>query len=1154
MASRKEYQLAIKIAGEIEKSLPQSARLAKSELRAISKEAVKSTQGMNGAFSRSSMSVTDSLTSINKVGDKVFKAVGKAAKVAGAALGVGLGGAVKVGSEFEKQMSTVGAISGATGEDLDRLSEKALKMGSTTSFTAAEAGQAMEYMAMAGWKTEDMLSGISGMMDLAAASGEDLATTSDIVTDALTAFGMKAEDAGHFSDVLAKASSNANTNVGMMGETFKYVGATAGAMGYDIEDVATSIGLMANSGIKASQGGTALRKIMTETAGGVTLTGKAFAKAGETTGKFSIATSDANGKMKPWSETVNKLREAFSKMTDEEKTANAEAIAGKTGMSGLLAIVNASEKDYRKLTDEIENATGASKEMANTRLDNLSGDVTLFKSALEGAGITVYKELQEPLRNVVQWGTEVIGDFAEGFEEAFPAIREAVMDVGEAFEVLATPFLAVGGWLLDNPTVIAGALGAIGAALITYKVAAGIIGVVNAISSFASLNPAILAIGAAAAAIGGIAAATAVAAREAKEASLDEAFGNIALSMDDLDEAARNIIGRGDLRKVDDLLNAISDSDAIAKGLEETKSKIEKIRWKIKTGIEISKGDKEEYVQNVKQYMKDCQDLVEQKGYEVEISTKLLFGNEKRGLLKGNDRFYAGLDEQLSSLSDKLNSRLKKAMDKGLDIDTDASVQKILNQIQEITERVNQAEADAEWDMLGTEWSGKDLTASSYEALQEQLNETLDKEFEGIDEAAKSELTTINARTIKGVKTEADLTEKQKKQGYISEEKAESLKGEVTSRATEKKDAASERSAKFQYNTLMETYGEKLASGEMSQADRDALNELTANMMENSAVKSSSYGSNIETLNWMSEYDNSFWSSFDPTNQGGNLIRTIDALLRFKDTEQTNVAEAFAGNPDNVKGIGEMWDSAMTVASGEEYFGIATARAQEMAQEYLSTIKEAQAVKPPVTVASQDIQAIASEEMETQGNEGGNAFIEGMTSTIDSDNTVSEAAKKTMNLVQQGGLYGKQTGDEFIRQLQNSVDGQTVTVHADIKANTPSIPTYGGISKGTVKVKEHALGGIFSSPHIGMVGEAGTEAVIPIQRNTRSYDLFAKTGQMLGFGNAESQNYSSFAPVVNLTVNAGSGTDGEKVAKVSAKEIEKVLRKLEKDRMRASFA
>lgn len=315
--------------------------------------------------------------------EKFMKSAGKQITDIGKTLTVGITTpllglgtiSVKTAADFQESMSKVSAISGATGDDLARLTDMAKHMGATTKFSASESAEAFQYMAMAGWKTEDMLSGISGIMNLAAASGEDLALVSDIVTDALTAFGLSASDSARFADVLAAASSNANTNVAMMGETFKYVAPVAGSLGYSAEDTAVAIGLMGNAGIKASQAGTSLRQILLGLQGGVEL-------ATKSTDSWVIEVENADGSMRNLNDVVVDLREAFADMTDAQKASNAEAIAGKVGMSGLLAIVNASEGDFNKLTEAINNSNGVAKNMAETMQDNLNGKLTQLKSAL----------------------------------------------------------------------------------------------------------------------------------------------------------------------------------------------------------------------------------------------------------------------------------------------------------------------------------------------------------------------------------------------------------------------------------------------------------------------------------------------------------------------------------------------------------------------------------------------------------------------------------------------------------------------------------------------------------------------------------------------------------------------------------------------------
>lgn len=313
-------------------------------------------------------------------------------------------------AEFQSQMSTVQAISGASAEEMDALAEKARYMGATTAFTAAEAGQALEYMAMAGWKTGDMLGGLEGVMNLAAASGESLGTTSDIVTDALTAFGLAAADSARFADVLAAASSNSNTNVAMMGETFKYAAPVAGALGYSIEDVALAIGLMANAGIKGSQAGTALRGTLTN-----------LAKPSDDVlwymEELGISMTDSAGQTRSLSELLDVLRDRFSELTEAQQAEYAAGIAGKEAMSGLLAIVNASETDYRKLTEAIAASSGAAREMSEIRLDNLQGQMTLLSSAADGLKLAVGEQLTPVLTDLAQAGTEAFAWAAEFVSE-----------------------------------------------------------------------------------------------------------------------------------------------------------------------------------------------------------------------------------------------------------------------------------------------------------------------------------------------------------------------------------------------------------------------------------------------------------------------------------------------------------------------------------------------------------------------------------------------------------------------------------------------------------------------------------------------------------------------------------------------------------------
>jgi TP901 family phage tail tape measure protein len=441
------------------------------------------------------------------------------------------GAAIKAGMDFDAEMSKVGAIAGATGEDFDALRSKAQEMGATTKFSATESAEAMEYMAMAGWKTEDMLSGISGIMNLAAAAGESLGTTSDIVTDALTAFGLSAEDSAHFADILAAASSNANTNVAMMGETFKYVAPVAGAMNYSAEDMAVAIGLMANSGIKASQAGTSLRSILTNMAKPTDTVSAAMTRLG-------VSLDDGQGNMYSFRDVMEQLRTSFAgvnidvdgytnavgnldkelangkitqdeydasveelagtylKAADAQKASLAAAIAGKYGMSGLLAIVSATDEDFNKLTASIDTSSdamaeladgsivplnealasgqdivkqynGVAEQMADQMQNNLAGNVTIFKSAMEGLQIAISDRVTPALRDFVQMGTESVsglvtavqnGDWDGAiaiFEDFIRSLIESITNaLPTIIEVGGQLIGAIGQGILDNLDLI----------------------------------------------------------------------------------------------------------------------------------------------------------------------------------------------------------------------------------------------------------------------------------------------------------------------------------------------------------------------------------------------------------------------------------------------------------------------------------------------------------------------------------------------------------------------------------------------------------------------------------------------------------------------------------------------------------------------------
>ena len=372
-------------------------------------------------------------------GANAFEAVGDALAAAGIAaalkeIGEAYKECVELAAEFDATMSTVEALSGATKNEMAALSAEAKNLGATTKFTATESAEAMTYMGMAGWDAEQMLSGMDGVLKLAAASGEDLAQVSDIVTDNLTAFGMKASDTARFSDVLAAAATNSNTSVSIMGETFKKAAPVAGALGYSVEDVAVAVGLMANAGVKGSRAGTALSNTFTGLLNGVTLTGAAFGEM-----EFSVVNTD--GTMMSFGQTIDSLRAAFSQMSEAEKVANAQAIAGKQGYAGLLAILNATSGDYDKLTQSINNSRGAAEKMANVRMDNLRGQMTLLQSATDAVKTTIGEAYSGEFKSLAKMATDVM-TWINNFMTKHPVLLKSIIAITAEVGLLVGAYTA----------------------------------------------------------------------------------------------------------------------------------------------------------------------------------------------------------------------------------------------------------------------------------------------------------------------------------------------------------------------------------------------------------------------------------------------------------------------------------------------------------------------------------------------------------------------------------------------------------------------------------------------------------------------------------------------------------------------------------------
>ena len=627
----------------------------------------------------------------------------------------------EVGSSFESGMANVGAISGATAGDLERLTEKAQEMGAKTKFSATESADAFSYMAMAGWKTEDMLNGIEGIMGLAAASGADLATTSDIVTDALTAMGYSAEDAGKLADVMAAASSNANTNVEMMGATFKYAAPIIGALGYEMEDAAVAIGLMANAGIKGEMAGTALRSILTR----LSAPPKECAEAME---ELGLSLTDSEGNMKSMDEVMGDLRKAFDGLSETQQTSYAKHIAGQEAMSGLLAIVRAAPEDYNRLTKAVENSTGAASNMAKTMTDNVSGDITLLKSKVEGIMIKVFDKASKSIRKAI-----------DGISKALDKINwnKVAKNVGKVSEAFAD-FV---NFVVDNGDKVVSVLQAIAVAFLTYKAVSIIASVTTAFSGLftavqagtgimTALNTAIglTPVGLIATAAAGIAALVALQVKHEKamQAEMEAQYGLTESQQDAIDKAEAMAEAYNQLDQArNENEDAINAEYGYLKGLKDEYNSLIDENGRVKTGYE----DRANFI---------LHQLADAMGVEVDKIKETIDANGKLGdsidkiiekkqaeaILAANEEIYREAITNRADALDTLTAAQKAAEEAEQNYKkTNAESQEVINQYNDLLMHGMFDAADSYYNSHKKIFEANEIAKQSMEDAQAKVDE-----------------------------------------------------------------------------------------------------------------------------------------------------------------------------------------------------------------------------------------------------------------------------------------------------------------------------------------------------------------------------------------------------------------------------------------------
>lgn len=1083
MAGKKKYELEIMISGGTNASLSASIQRAKREISSLERQAGLSAKAVGDSFGGMSVKGIDAL---GKISDQVFGAIAKGSKVAAAGVAGLIGASTMVGMGFEQQMSTVQAISQASAADMEKLNALAKKMGETTQFTAEEAGQGLEYMAMAGWKTQDMLKGLPGIMNLAAASGEDLGRVSDIVTDAMTAFGMAADESDRFADVLAQASSSSNTNVAMMGETFKYVAPVAGSLGYTIEEVALAAGLMANTGIKAEQAGTAMRTMFTNLA-------KPTKQMQGYMDALSLSLVDEKGEMKSLSQLLNDLRTGFSNLTEAEKAEYAAGIAGKEGMSGLLAIVNTSEDDFKKLTEEINNSAGAAEAMSKMRMDNLKGDLTLLSSAAQGVGIKLYEGFSVDMREAAQYAVAWVSSFTDRLEEDIPTARRLMKNFGKWLEEFFGPVMDIGKWLAKNPQAIEGGIAGITSALLTFKAVKAAKNGVKLLSSLSGIVSAwpVAAAGLAIGAIVGITTAIQEAERKAAQQSLAEHFGDITLSLKDLEEAARNTLGEGLFQSIDELSEAGEKTSKIYDSMQSGIREINKAGWKLSLGIEV---DTQSYVSAVDQYVNDAQEYITSRGYELKLAVGIVMGDEGDGLLENSDAFYQSLYNQLEPLKQGLQETLQDITENGLTLDKDKIVRDYLDEISEVTAMISDAQSAAKLQMIQDDFSGISLTPETFQNYQDALNEYAKEAIESIDSSSEQILASLNAQRMLG---------EQGKDGGISQEEFEAQSEAVRQKRYARKAQVLNGVYQATRDTVMDTYGDDIAPA--LEAVNQSLDESLNGLKTKSLSTSESWSNAAQT------------AILDAASQNTMSKADKDAIGELLKGMEPNQEQMQLLIEQYKKAGGDLND-AMVQGVLESMDEVDVLGAVSGNEDSLWSLLGKKAADDPVMATA----ILASRKA----------------GAIYGDSCIEEIKRKRSD--------AEQEAENFLNAVRAKFEQGIAPVTVEVPVAFKTVEAYSrgeGIFAKTDSPKKRARGykngGIVNSRQFAEVAEEGPEAIIPIEHSGRALELWRETGRLLGAYEehnydrmyegltagtiAENNSSSSFAPVCNLTINVPGG-------------------------------
>lgn len=1069
MGKNKEYELAIKIAGEVEKSFYESMRLSKKELQDIAEQAAQTTMRLESTYGKSSItaagiqknfskSLKDAepfFSGLESAAKTAFDGISKAAMLAGAGITTGLVASVHVGSEFESAFAGVKKTVNASNAELEQMRDSIRGLAKEMPSTAAELSAIAESAGQLGIYNENIMGFTRTMADL------DVST--DLGDSAAADFAKFANitgmDQGLFrnmgSSVVALGNNMATQESNIVDMSMR-IAAAGDQIGLSEANILGYSAALSSVGIEAEAGGTAFSKLLAN-----------LQLAAETGKKLDDYASVAGMTGQEFKQAFqNDAAEAINAflvgLTDTEQNGkSAISVLDEMGLTEvrlrdtLLRAGNASDLFTNAL--EISNTaweenTALANE-AEQRYKTFESQCQMTQNKLTDIGITVYDDLRPALTEGIGLvngfidgfaDQNMIGEFIESATKEMPTMARKAKEAGEALSEFAEPFLKVGGWMVDNPGVITGTIAGIGMSLGAYKVASGIASLTKALGPLNSVGMGIMALGGTAAVITGISTSVKKAAAEAKQANLDAHFGDISLSISELEETAAAMIQSQGLDQIRESIMAMGEVDRIADDIRDAQRELDKMNWKVSVGMELTESDQEAYQEKIESFVNSTQAFVTEQQYAVNLAVGVLTDDdlESNNIIDKVNQFYAGKMDELENLGTQMNETITDAFQDGLlDIDEIAEITKLQSQMANIQNALAGAKYEANLELIKTKYFMGDLDAESFRNLQAKIQE---QTVEASANYEKSFVLSVSSADI------------MLKEGEIDQNEYESMVSEFRENYMEYVGDLQAKAASFQTQAIMENYSDVFDS-----VDRDKIDEIIRNQLEN-ALEGAPFGMDMREAFNASLLYNDYDLGLDKATKDALADRweylspQLEQMQKIADTyRQTGeeIPEYISKEIDNLETIG------ILAGSGDAIYSV-------MREE----------------IENNDEYRKIAENMVKYGE----YLPEELASAIsDNQQLINDAVDVSFAETQ---------------EMLNQTYGKGFDVTAPINVTMPTTASLlSTISDISVGATAHKDGGIFTQPHLGLVAEAGyPESIIPINNSPEAIDLWLKTGELLG--------------------------------------------------------